>query len=128
MSLCSAGGHWWEVQRRETPGGHGNLAALEAAEVADISVRLMAQGTLDLPLTLAAKASPSPEMRLWEPGGPSLGQVHVDTLSSLCSSWKSHCGRRGLCYESQLASRASSQCSSFSHLSLSFPSFPLLLP
>lgn len=64
MSLCSAGGHWWEVQRRGTPGGHGNLAALEAAEVADISVRLIAQGTLDLPLTLAAKASPSPEMRL----------------------------------------------------------------
>ena len=40
MSLCSAGGHQWEVQRRGTPGGHGNLAALEAAEVADISVRL----------------------------------------------------------------------------------------
>ena len=40
MSLCSAGGHRWEVQRRGTPGGHGNLAALKAAEVADISVRL----------------------------------------------------------------------------------------
>ena len=28
-SLCSAGGHWWEVQRRGTPGGHRKLAALE---------------------------------------------------------------------------------------------------
>ena len=81
MSLCSAGGHQWEVQRRGTPGGHGNLAALEAAEVADISVRLTSlsgrylcqadisvrltsQGTSDLPLTLVAKASPSPGRRL----------------------------------------------------------------
>ena len=40
VSLCSTGGHQWEVQRRGTPGGHGNLAALEAAEEADISVRL----------------------------------------------------------------------------------------
>lgn len=37
-SLCSAGGHWWEVQRRGTLGATGSWLPWRAAAVADISV------------------------------------------------------------------------------------------
>lgn len=67
VSLCSTGGIGGRCRGGGPLGATGKLAALEGRCSgrhlcqADISVRLTTQGASDLPLTLAARASPAQE-------------------------------------------------------------------